>query len=172
MLISAIENLTSRALQETGKQWDTMDSNILQSMDTDVHINTAPVHNSQDVLDSENEFKYNTDKCLKSNNMSHSNGSSESSTNSFVPESSEIRKNDSMVKKTAEFSQCLKNYDRNYISVKKEINNPVITNISYTNNHITSENEQIIDNNAKKTLDSNTYRSSNSNNNSNTEIDS
>ena len=172
MLITAIENLTSRALQETGKQWDEMDTNILQSMDTDVHINTAPVHNSKYILGSEHEFQYNTDKCLKSNNMSHSYGSSESSTNSFVPESSENRKDNSMVVRTAELSVSKTNYDRNYISAKKEINNPVITNISYTNNHIKSENQQIIDNNAKETLDCNTRRSSNSNNNSNTEIDS
>ena len=77
-----------------------------------------------------------------------------------------------MVVRTAELSISQKNYDRNYISAKKEINNPVITNISYTNNHIKSENQQIIDNNAKETLDCNTRRSSNSNNNSNTEIDS
>ena len=168
MLITAIENLTSRALQETGKQWEEMDSNILQSMDTDVHIKDSRSDKRQDDIDSENTFGYNTEKHLALNSRPNSYESSASSTNSIVPVISEIS-NDEMMEK-AEFPLGYKNYDRKYISSNKEINNPVITNISYTNNHIKSETQQIIDNNTQKT--ENPYRNTNSNNNSNTEIDS
>ena len=142
MLLTAIENLTSRALQETGQHWESMDTNILHNVDNKSNVKDSSVdmilkNDSTDDVDLEIEAEYINGESIKSSDMYHSNGSSGSSSNSFLTEDFKAAYSDRKSKETtialSNTHQGIFQYnDRNLAHVEHDANpSSVINNISY-----------------------------------------
>ena len=141
MLLTAIENLTSRALQETGQHWESMDTNILHNADNKSNVKDSSVdmiskNDSTDSVDLEIEAESINGESIKSNDMYHSNGSSGSSSNSFLTEDVKAAYIDKKSKETIALSnthQSIYQYnDKNLAQVEQQaIPSSVINNISY-----------------------------------------
>lgn len=178
MLITAIENLTSRALKETGQQWESTDPNILQTISNESSVNKTydsmtPADISKDNTGFEINVRYNSDGSTESNNVYHSYSSSGDSSNSFLPGNSQARNNENIHEGAIEHFQYREINATNISNSEEEDNTPVIRNISYANDDIKSKAPRQIDNSAEESLDIHNYglRKGSNNNNRDTETE-
>ena len=167
-LINAIESLTSRALEETGQQWASMEESIAPES---IHAPSVDAANQEveiectlkDGIDFEADIDYHDDKYPKPHEAPRYYGSSGSSSNSFVIDVPEAGNNDSIVLKSLNTSSCSENYEENDTSIEKTNPSSVINNISYVDNHIKSDTQRIIDNIREQISDSDIDGNSNNN---------
>ena len=168
-LINAIESLTSRALEETGQQWASMEESIAPES---IHAPSVDAANQEveiectlkDGIDFEADIDYHDDKYPKPHDEApRYYGSSGSSSNSFVIDVPEAGNNESIVLKSLNTSSCSENYEENDTSIEKTNPSTVINNISYLDNHIKSDTQRIIDNIREQISDSDIDGNSNNN---------
>ena len=173
-LITAIENLTSRALKETGQQWESMESNILQPIKTKLTSNQVEDDNelyvgSKKTFDSQTFISDNKEKSNKSNNATSSCESSSCSSSSFIAESSEVKMKEGIgIERTLEYSQTNKTDNKSFPNTDGVNDAHVIDNIKYTKNHIKLESQHFDDNNCKNEAHSDNYSICNNNKNAET----
>ena len=177
MMITAIENLTSRALKETGQQWESIEPNIVQNISNESNVDcpygSMPPHDTTtDKIGLEINVPYNIDESMKYNSIQHSNSSSGNSSASFLMGNSESENNKNIhgggaIEQHFHYPEI---NATNLSSSEEENNTTVIRNISYSNDDIKSKTPQQIDNNAAdETLD--THICGRNNNNKDTETE-
>ena len=167
-LINAIESLTSRALEETGQQWASMEESIVPESIRAPSVDAASQEveiecTLKDGIDFEADIEYHNNKYSKSDEAPRYYESSGSSSNSFMVDVPEASNNDSIVIKSLNTSSCSENYDENYASIEKTTTSSVINNISYVDNHIKSDTQRTIDNIREQISDSDIDGNSNNN---------
>ena len=150
-LINAIESLTSRALEETGQQWASMEGSIalesIHAPGVDAASQEVEIEFTlKDGIDFEANIEYHDNKYSKPDEAPRYYGSSGSSSNSFMIDVAEAGNNDSIGTKRLNTSSRSENYEENYASIEKTNPSSVINNISYVDNHIKSDTQRIIDN--------------------------
>ena len=158
-LINAIESLTSRALEETGQQWASMEESIvpesIRAPSVDAASQEVEIESTlKDGIDFEADIEYHNNKYSKSDESPLYYESSGSSSNSFMVDVPEASNNDSIVIKSLNTSSCSENYEENYASIEKTTPSSVINNISYVDNRIKSDTQRTIDNIREQISDS------------------
>ena len=173
-LITAIEDLTTRALKETGQQWESMETDMLQPIKIESSVNGLINDGEQYTGSAKSpEFQISLSCKDKESNISNKGGtssceSSSCSSNMFSVESSDIKEQESVTNEGIMYDQENSRTDNKIHSNRKDDDDtPVISTIGYTTKHIKINTQALEDNNFKNKSLSNNY--STLNNNKNTE---
>ena len=168
-MITAIENLTSRALKETGQQWESMETDMLQPIKIESSVNGLINDVEQYTSSAKNPESQISQSCKdKESNISNTgiNSSCESSScssNMFSVESSDIKEQDSVTNEGIMYDQ--ENGRTGNKIYSNDQDTPVISTIGYTTKHIKINSQALEDNNFKNKTLSNNYSTLNNNEN-------
>ena len=171
-MITAIENLTTRALKETGQQWESMETDMLQPIKIESSVNGQINLEEQYNSLAKNPESQITPSCNdKESNISNKGGtssceSSSCSSNMFSVESSDTKEQESVANEGIIYDQeNSRNDNKIYSNRKDDEDAPVISTIGYTTKHIKINTQALEDNNFKNKTLSNNYSFLNNNKN-------
>ena len=168
-MINAIEDLTSRALNETGKQWESMETDILQPITIESSVDDQIGDEEHCTRSIEHQELQISSPCNPKPNISNqaisSCESSSCSSNSFSPESTDAKIGEIVAHESINDGlESSRTNNKINSNTKGDENSHVISTINYIK-HIKTGSQALDDNNFQNNTLSNDYSILNNNKN-------